>query len=67
MSLSFDECGRPCSLKVEHTLEMVYLTVPAARVLKALLENLASLMAVANAQIRRFRWDLLNLSRKGSW
>jgi hypothetical protein len=65
--LSFDGFGRPCSLKVEHTLELVFLTVPAARGLKALLENLPSLMAVAKAQMRRFCWHLSNLSRKGSW
>ena len=44
-----DGFGHPCSLKVEHTLEMVFLTVSAARVLKALLENLASLTSVAKA------------------
>ena len=63
----FDGFRRPCSLKVEHTLEMVFLTVPAARVLKALLENLPSLTAVAKAQMRRFCWHLLNLLRKGLW
>jgi hypothetical protein len=42
---------------------MVFLTVPGARVLKALLENFASLMSVAKAQMRRFRWDLLKLLR----
>ncbi len=59
--------GHPCSWKVEHILEMVFLTVPAARVLKVLLENLPSLMAVAKVQMRRFCWHLLNLSRKRSW
>ncbi len=62
-----DGLGRPCSWKVEHILEMVFLTVPAARVLKASLENLPSLTAVAKEQMRRFHWHLLNLSRKGSW
>ena len=37
--MSFDGFGRPYSLKVKHALEMVFLTVPAARVSKALLEN----------------------------
>jgi hypothetical protein len=46
---------------------MVFLTVPAAKVLKASLENLPSLTAVTKAHMRRFRWHLLNLSRKGSW
>ena len=57
--------GCPCSLKVKHTHEMVFLTVPAARVSKALLENLPSLIALAKAQMRRLRWHLLKLLRKG--
>ncbi len=66
-SSSFDGFGHPCSRKVKHVLKMVFLTVPAARVLKVLLENLPSLTAVAKAQMRRFCWHLLNLLRKGSW
>ncbi len=62
-----DGLGPPCFWKVEHILEMVFLTVPAARVLKALFEYLPSLTAVAKAQMRRFCWHLLNLSRKGLW
>ncbi len=46
---------------------MVFLTVPAARVSKASLENRPSLTAVAKAQMRRLRWHLLKLSRNGSW
>ncbi len=46
---------------------MVFLTVPAARFLKALLENHPSLTAVAKAQMRRFCWHLFNLLRKGLW
>ncbi len=46
---------------------MVFLTVPAARVSKASLENRPSLNAVAKAQMRRFHWHLLKLPRNGSW
>ncbi len=66
-SLSLYGLGCPCSRKVKHILEMVFLTVPAARVLKASLENLPSLTAIAKVQMRRICWHLLNLSRKGSW
>ncbi len=67
-SLSLDGLGRPCSRKVKNILEMVFLTVPAARFfLKASLKKCPSLMAVAKAQMRRFCWHLLNLSRKGLW
>jgi hypothetical protein len=62
-----DGLGYPCSRKVKHILEMVFLTVPAARFLKALLENHPSLTAVAKAQMRRFCWHLFNLLRKGLW